>query len=107
MSLWDVAEIVLDEPEINYTTKKFVEADGIPIMLVKWRCEGLTAEHLAPYQADPTITYAAINEKLTRIELPDDDGCLVRLLKMEMPSIFVSNRSNLTTFYKHTREDGT
>ena len=83
-----------------------VEADGIPIVMTKWRCEDLTEEHLAPYLDDPTITYAAINHKLTRIELPDDDGCRVRLLKIQMP-MFISTRSNLLTLYKYSKEDGT
>ena len=42
---------------------------------------------------------------MTRIELPDDEGHMTRLLKMKMP-MFVSNRSTLTTFYEQAREDG-
>ena len=49
---------------------------------------------------------AAINPKLTRIELPDDDGHVVRLLKMKMP-MMVTNRATLTTFYRKELEDGT
>ena len=49
---------------------------------------------------------AAINQKLTRIELPDDDGHVVRLLKMKMP-MMVTNRSTMTVFYRKELEDGT
>ena len=48
----------------------------------------------------------AVNNKLTRIELPDDDGHKVRLLKMKMP-MMITNRSTLTCFYRREREDGT
>ena len=74
--------------------------------MTKWRCPDLTEEHLAPYLDDPTLTYVAINQNLARIELPDDDGCYVRLLKIQMP-MFITNRSNLLTFYKFRKEDGT
>ena len=74
--------------------------------MIKWHCEGLTAEQWALYAADPTVVSSAVNQMLTRIELPDDEGCTVRLLKMKMP-MMITNRSTLTTFYRHTKEDGT
>ena len=104
--LWDTAETILDEQEKHYIAKKLVEQDEMPALMIKWHCEGLTAENWAPYVADPTIVFSAVNQKLTRIELPDDEGCPVRLLKMKMPML-VTDRSTLTTFYRHTKEDGT
>ena len=49
---------------------------------------------------------AAINQKLTRVELPDDDGHVVRLLKMKMP-MMITNRATMTVFYRKELEDGT
>ena len=107
LSLWDTtAEVISDEPEIGHYARRVIEEDNIPCMLIKWHCEGLTAETWARWQEDPTVIAAAINDKLTRVELPDVDGLKVRLLKMKMPMI-ISNRATLTTFYRHTREDGT
>ena len=82
------------------------EEDGIPIALIKYRCEGLTMEQWNTWVEDPTIVATAVNQKLTRIELPDDDGHKVRLLKMQMPMV-ISNRSTMSTFYRRTLEDGT
>ena len=75
-------------------------------MLIKWRCNGLTEEVWDGWVRDPTVVSAACNQRLTRIELADDEGKVVRLLKMKMP-MMISNRSTLTIFYRYEKEDGT
>ena len=50
--------------------------------LIKYRADGLTEEQWSKWAADPTVVSVAVNSRLTRIELPDDDGHQVRLLKM-------------------------
>ena len=97
---------MLDEPDKKYTAKKAEQEDGIPTTIIKWQCDGLTEEQWQAWNADPTVVAAAVNQKLTRIELPDDDGHVVRLLKMQMP-VMISNRSTLTCFYRREKEDGT
>ena len=103
---WDTAEVLLDEPEKNYTAKKVEAEDGIVVTLIKYRVEGLTEQQWETWSADPSVVSAAVNPKLTRIELPDDEGHKVRLLKMKMP-MMITNRSTLTTFYRQEKEDGT
>lgn len=80
--------------------------DNIPTTLIRYKAEGITEEQWNVWKQDPTVVAATLNQKLTRIELPDDEGHRVRLLKMKMPML-ISNRSTLTTFYDHTKEDGT
>ena len=80
--------------------------DGIATMLIKWRCDGLTEEEWDGWVRDPTVVSEACNSRLTRIELADDEGKVVRLMKMSMPML-ISNRSTLTTFYRYEKEDGT
>ena len=42
---WDSYEVLLDEPETGYIAKmKNDEEDGIPVTVMKWRCEGLTMD---------------------------------------------------------------
>ena len=106
MAGWNDAETVIMTLADKYMAKVAQSPEGIPITLIKWRCEGLTEEQWETWRADPTVVAAAINAKLTRIELPDDEGHRVRLLKMKMPML-ISDRSTLTTFYEHTKEDGT
>lgn len=106
MAGWDSYETALDEPNKNYTAKTFKGADGIATVVIKYRCDGLTEEQWGKWAADPTVVAVACNSRLTRIELPDDEGHKVRLLKMKMPLV-ISNRSTLTTFYEHEKEDGT
>ena len=43
---------------------------------------------------------------MQRIELPDDEGHWIRLMKMSMP-MFVSNRSTVNCLYRHQKADGT
>ena len=98
--------MLLEEPDKNYTAKKAEQEDGIATTIIKWRCDGLTEDQWQQWATDPTVVAIAVNQKLTRIELPDDEGHKVRLLKMKMP-MMISNRSTLTTFYRKDCEDGT
>ena len=103
---WDSYEVQLEEADKNYVAKSVTGEDGIATMLIKWRCDGLTEEQWEAWVTDPTIVSVACNQRLTRIELPDDEGKAVRLLKMNMPML-ISNRSTLTTFYRYEKVDGT
>ena len=47
-----------------------------------------------------------MQEKMSVINLADDDGHKVRLVKVKMP-MMISNRSTITTMYTEKKEDGT
>ena len=47
--------------------------DQIPVTVIKWHCEGLTEAQMDQWKQDPSLTAAAVNPKLTRVALPDDD----------------------------------
>ena len=74
--------------------------------MIKWRCDGLTEELWDQWVQDPELVSITTNTKLTRHELPDDEGHKVNLLKMPMPYP-MAGRSTLTTFYHYEKEDGT
>ena len=103
---WDSYETIIEDTEKNYFAKRVTGEDNIPTTLIKYKAVGITEEQWNVWKQDPTVVAATLNQKLTRIELPDDEGHRVRLLKMKMPML-ISNRSTLTTFYDHTKEDGT
>ena len=42
MLRWDTADVAVDEPDKNYTAKTFTGEDGIPVVLIKYRCDGVT-----------------------------------------------------------------
>ena len=73
--------------------------------LVKWKCAGLTAAHLRPLLDDPIAVGAAINNRMTAVPLPEDQGEKLYHIKMSMPMI-ISNRSVITCVYRQTGEDG-
>ena len=107
--LWanfETYDTVLEDASKNYIAKQTIGEGGNIVNLIKYRADGLTEEQWSQWTASPTIVAAALNPKLTRIELPDDEGHKVVLLKMKMPMV-ISNRSIVTTFYEHTKEDGT
>ena len=58
------------------------------------------------WRADPTAVQIACNAKLSREELPDQEGNKAWLLNMQMPMV-ISNRSIVTVFYNWELEDGT
>mmetsp|Transcript_21122 Transcript_21122/g.25998 ORF Transcript_21122/g.25998 Transcript_21122/m.25998 type:complete len:142 (-) Transcript_21122:243-668(-) len=98
---WDAAPTVLEDAAKNYTAKQVINETG-GCTLIKYRCDGLTAEQ---WRQDPTAIAIAVNPKLSRTSLPEDEGHKVFHLKMKMPLI-ISNRSIVTTFYEVDREDG-
>ena len=70
---WDSYETVIEWPDINYTAKMSTYDDQIPVTVIKWHCEGLTEAQMDQWKQDPSLTAAAVNPKLTRVALPDDD----------------------------------
>merc|ERR1712110_508043 len=103
---WDSAEVKINDQAKQYVAKQFTDTDGIPTVLIKWHCVGLTAEQWARWEADPTEVAAAVNPKMSRTVLPDDDGHQARILKMKMPWP-ISDRSTVTVIAKHEKADGT
>ena len=102
---FDSYPTVLDEPEKNYIAKQAFSDNGNAMTLVKWRCQGLTMEHLQPWIDDPTATQIVLNNRMERHALPDDDGHKMWHLKINMPMI-LSNRSVITCFYREKTADG-
>ena len=111
---WDSYEVLLDEPETGYIAKlKNDEEDGVPVTVMKWRCEGLTMEQWNIFMNDPTSVTVGVNPHcMTREEIPDIDDVSTENdsdirnkcyhLKTSVPymlSYVVSNRSTLTTYY--------
>merc|ERR1711972_570709 len=102
---WDNSQVVFNDDAKQYTAKSFKDHYGIPVVMTKWHCEGLTAEQWARWEADPSVVADAVQVKMTRTELPDDEGHMARILKMKMPWP-ISDRSTVTVFYNHTKDDG-
>ena len=44
LAQWDSAETLLDDTAKNYTAKKLEQADGIAVVMIKYRCDGLTED---------------------------------------------------------------
>ena len=72
LAQWDSAETAFEDPAKEYTCKTFKGDDDINVILIKYKCAGLTEEQWGKWAADPTVVAEACNNKLTRIELPDD-----------------------------------
>ena len=105
-SHWDDATEAMREDEIGYLAKTYYGEDNIPAVMTKYRVEGLTMEKWQDWVADPATHACTVNCKLTRVDLPEDEGHESVILKMALPFIF-TNRSSVLTFYRHELEDGT
>ena len=101
---WDNAETLIDDKDKGYTAKQFTEDDGVPTILVTYKCEGLTPEVWQKWIEDPTEIALATNNKLTRIVLEPVDGHKMYLMKMAMPML-ISNRSTVMAMYRHKYEN--
>ena len=44
LAQWDSAETLLDDTAKSYTAKKLEQADGIAVVMIKYRCDGLTED---------------------------------------------------------------
>ena len=78
---WDSYDTIIDMPDIQYVAK-VTTVDQIPVTVIKWHCEGLTEAQWDKYKQDPTVIATAVNPKMTRIALPDDEGYEIRLMKL-------------------------
>merc|ERR1712113_276671 len=103
---FDTYDTVEEDASKNYIAKQFVGQDGNNITLIRYRADGLTEEQLEQWRQDPTAVQAAMNSKMTRVILPEDEGQKVVLIKMKMPMV-ISNRSIVTCYYEDQKEDGT
>ena len=72
---------------------------------MKYQADGLTEAQWETWRQDPSGMATQINNKMTRTVLPEDDGHKVVLMKMKMP-MMITNRSIVSCFYEHQREDG-
>ena len=104
LSGWDAAPVILEVPERNYIAKQSI-VDGVGCTLIKYRADGLTLEEWERWRQDPTGIGCAVNDRLTREVLADDEGRKVVHLMMKMPLV-ISNRSIITCIYEQEREDG-
>ena len=94
---WDDAKIIAEIPERNYVAKQLID-NGLPVTMVKFRADGLTEEIFSRWSDDPFSIGPAMNNKLTRENLPDDEGYKVVHMKMKMP-MMISNRSMISCIY--------
>ena len=106
MAGFDTYDTVEEDASKNYVAKQLTSQDGNNITLIKYRADGLTEEQLEQLTRDPTAVSAAMNSKLTRVVLPEDEGHKVFLMKMKMPMV-ISNRSIVTCYYEAQKDDGT
>mmetsp|Transcript_13213 Transcript_13213/g.16792 ORF Transcript_13213/g.16792 Transcript_13213/m.16792 type:complete len:217 (-) Transcript_13213:107-757(-) len=96
---------VLEDAARNYVSKQTFNEEGLAVTMSKMRAEGLTMEHLQPWLDDPTSVMEALNNRLTREQLPEHEGHKMWHLKMSMPMI-ISNRSIITCIYQGETSDG-
>ena len=101
---WDELSVVIDKPDENYFARQVWVGDG-PLTIIKYRAEGLTAEHLQAYMDDPIRVQIKMNNRASACRLPDSDGCLMYKLHMRMPAILY-NRSIFLTYYFEKGDDG-
>ena len=97
---WEnIEEVLVDEPEINYMAKRFYNDDGIPVVMCKYRCEGMTLEHLAPFLENPEQIAETLHEgKVKHTMLDDHQGCKIAHMQFIMP-MFFTNRSIISCKY--------
>ena len=106
MAGFDTYDTVEEDASKNYVAKQLAGQDGNNITLIKYRADGLTEEQLEQWTRDPSAVSAAMDSKLTRVVLPEDEGHKVILMKLKMPMV-ISNRSIVTCYYEAQKEDGT
>ena len=107
-ALWagfDSYETITEDSTKNYIAKRVQCTDGVTAILSKYRADGFTEELLEQWRADPSSIGPQLNPKLTRTVLPEDEGHQVVLVQIKMP-MMISNRSTVSCFYEHEREDG-
>ena len=44
----NIEEVLVDEPEINYKSRRMYDDDGLCVIMSKISCDGLTVEQLVP-----------------------------------------------------------
>ena len=103
---YDSCDVTFEEKDKNYEARQTFDESGLAVTMIKYRAEGLTEDDMKRWQADPTAVQMACNPRITREALPDVEGKKAWHLNMSMP-IMISNRSLVTVFYEHTRDDGT
>ena len=69
--------------------------------MVKYRAEGLTEEMFARWTSDPFAVGPQMNHKLTRENLPDEDGHKLVQMRLKMPSL-IANRTLICCVYRYT-----
>ena len=96
----------MEDPTKNYIARQAISENGTAVTMMKYRADGLTLEQWEQWRQDPTAIACAVNDKVTREILPDDEGHRVIHIKLKMPLV-ISNRSMITCFYETEKEDGT
>ena len=102
---WDSAnyEVLLEEN--GCVAKRTYDADGLPVVISKWKCDGLTMEHLKPVMEDFEKSASQMASRITLTELEPDQGHKMFHAQIDMP-MFVSNRSFVSCQYKGETADG-
>ena len=103
---YDSYDTVFEDAAKNYVAKQTWDENGIAVTMIKYQADDVTVEMMDRWRADPTAVQVACNAKLSREELPDQEGHKAWLLNMQMPMV-ISNRSIITVFYNWDLEDGT
>ena len=92
LAKWDSAdnEVLLEEN--GCVAKRTYDADGVSVVMSKWKCDGLTMEIMKPAVDDFEKTASQLVNKITMTELEQDQGHNIYHVQIDMP-MFVSNRS--------------
>ena len=98
---WDTAKPLLELEDIDYVAKQFIDK-GVPVTMVKYRVVGLTEELFSRWTSDPFALGPQMNSKLTRVDLPDDEGHKLVHMRLKMPSL-IANRSMICCTYRYTQ----
>ena len=101
---FDSYETLLDEPEINLMVKRTYDND-IPVVVSKYRADGLTMEHIKQIQDNPVKVATTMNSRMEVSPVGQEHGYNIGHMRIKMP-MFVSDRSLIVCSYPGQTEDG-
>ena len=81
-------EVVLNDTERQYIARKKSDNEGKMVILIKHNCDGFTWSNWDTWKEDPiAIQKLLCGNRLTSIELPEDEDHNVFLLTFRMPQM--------------------
>ena len=96
---FDTYEVLRKDEEIGYESRRGnIEGKG-NITITKFRTKRATLEQLTPMLKDPTSVQQACNDRLSMERLEDVDGVPTYHMIAKAPSMLVSDRSTINSYY--------